>query len=678
MNKPIIFIITKEIDLYHTFRDKIHEIFGGEVQLRSNHFPPVDLEEVDLILSSGAEEIYRDIVDTSKVKAPLVVANRSIDFNKLEILFELPVGTKCLLVSNTKEVVYESMSMLERLGFDYLDFTPYSPDMDVIPDVCQIDVAVTHGLKDLVHEGVQRVIDLENRSLDLSTLFEIAKILKQPFDQSRHMTMDYVKNFVRIGRELAQSVQNELEMNSYLESVLDAAQEGIIFINADGKITVFNEEASSILGLDGQASLGKNYTEVLRDFPIEQVMAKKEPFPRQMIRFQGLNILTTMKPLLQDGTFTGAVLTFQDVTYVQRMEQEIRKKKLDTGMTTKYTFDDIIGHSDLMRETRNLAKKLARNDYTVLIMGESGTGKEIFAQAIHEHSSRRSGPFVAVNFAGITQSLAESELFGYEEGAFTGASRGGKAGLFELAQNGTIFLDEIGDAPLKIQAAILRVLQEKQVMRVGGNKMIPVNVRVIAATNKPLYDIIKEGTFREDLYYRLNQLPLEIPPLRNRKEDIQDLAECFLQKNQIHMRFTPEVFDRLSVYHWPGNVRELEGLLTYLSVTVDGVEPSVQNLPRHLTIKNENTSDVNKVMKLLEQAGDKRIFKEILQCLSLYQGGKSGIGRVRLKAMMDQPITEGQLRTKLEILKKCECVLTGAKKQGTSITEFGKQVLTQL
>ncbi|GGK06832.1 ATPase AAA [Lentibacillus kapialis] len=678
MKRPVILILTKEIGLYNTFRDNIRDIFGSYIQLRSNHFPPVDLGGLDLILSSGTDNLHEDIVETSEVTAPLLIANRSIDFNRLEMLFELSEGTRCLLVSNAMDVAYESIAMLERLGFDYLRFTPYSPDMIELPDMNDIDVAITHGLVDLVPENMDRVIDLGNRSLDLSTLFEIAKVLGQTLHQANHMTMDYVRNFVRIGRELVTASQNEHDMNTYLEAILDAVQEGVIFVNQEGEITLFNQEASAILGIDAQAALGESWTEVVSAFPIKQAIQAEESVPRQTFKVQGLHLVTKMNPLRLNGTFSGIIVTFQDVTHVQQLEQEIRRKKTEAGLTTKYTFADNAGDSNLMAQTRQTAKKLARSAYTVFIKGESGTGKEIFAQAIHEHSFRCRGPFVAVNFAGITQSLAESELFGYAEGAFTGAIRGGKPGLFELAQNGTIFLDEIGDAPLNIQAAILRVLQEKEVMRVGGNTIVPTNVRVIAATNKNLEHMITEGTFREDLFYRLNQLPLEIPPLRDRTEDISALIDYFLEQKRIQMTFPPDVIETLSAYHWPGNVRELEGLITYLSVIVDGPGPTLDDLPGYIKEENVSSAELNRIVNLLENTGDKPVFKEILQCLVLNQNTDRGIGRHTLKSMMTTPISEGQLRTKLDTLKRCACIQIGIKKQGTKITRQGRHILERL
>ncbi|MFD1451823.1 sigma-54 interaction domain-containing protein [Oceanobacillus sojae] len=675
MSNPVILILTKEIDLYYTFRDNIREVFGNEIRLRSNHFLPVHLEDVDLILTSAPDSLVEDFIDFEKTKAPMLIANRSIDFKKLEKLFELPKATRCLLVSNDEAIAYESVTMLKYLGFDYLDFYAYSPDMENPPDMKGIDVAITHGLANLVPAELEAVIDLGNRRLDLSTLFDISKILKCNFDHAHHITMGYVKNFARIGRELANSVRNENYINSSLQAVLNAVQDGVVFIDSGGHVSLFNEEAGNILGIDGQDALHKHYADVLHEFQIDKVMETKQPIPRQLIQVHGMNLLVTLNPILLDEAFSGIVLVFQDVTHVERMEQEIRKKKLQTGLTTKYSFDDNIGNGYMITETQHIAKRLARSDYTILITGESGTGKEIFAQSIHEYSSRNKGPFVAVNFAGISESLAESELFGYEEGAFTGARKGGKAGLFELAQNGTIFLDEIGDAPLKIQAAILRVLQERQVMRVGGNKVIPINVRIIAATNKSLEEMVRNGEFRDDLFYRLNQLPLRIPSLSERREDIPDLIKYFLAQKNSQLNFPSDVMEQLSSYRWPGNIRELESLVTYLSVIVNGPEVSLADLPSKMKDNLFTDVQTDKIIRLLEHSGDINLFKNILECLSITENENTGIGRSTLQAMLSDKISESRLRTKLEVLKKYGLIETGIKKQGTRITELGAKMI---
>ncbi|WP_257346666.1 sigma-54 interaction domain-containing protein [Pseudalkalibacillus decolorationis] len=672
-------MITKKVSVYYAFRDKLREIFGSDIQLASNHFPPVNMNDIDLILSSGSRELEAEFVEGRNDDPPLLTANRSIDFSKLEKLLELPSGVHCLLVSNESQIAKDSVEFLERMGFDHLYFTPYSPDMSPLPPLEGIEIAITHGLSELVPAEFKRIIDLGDRSLDLSTIFEISRILQVSVDKAHLFTADFFRNFVRLGKKLAYSIENERHLNEHLETVLNAVHEGVIWVDQKGIITVFNQEAGSILGVKCENAIRRHHSEVIGNFNVDDVFKTMKEFPRQIIQMQGLQILITKTPIMLDDSFLGAVITFQDVTHVQRLEQEIRKKKKESGLTTKYSFEDVIGCSVAIEHTKEIAEKIARSDYTILISGESGTGKEVFAQAIHNYSSRIDGPFLAVNFAGLTQSLAESELFGYEEGAFTGARRGGKTGLFELAQNGTIFLDEIGDAPPSIQAALLRVLQERQVMRVGGRKVIPINVRIIAATNKDLYQMIKEGTFREDLFYRLNQLPLDIPPLRKRGEDIEVLMYHFLRERNSVLVLTPEFVEAITKYEWPGNIRELVAFINYLTVTVDGNRVGVEHLPPR--IKQKNTEELNKVdstISYLKNQGDLHLFMQILECLSLYQNQKSGLGRGSLLSVLDLSVSEGQLRSKLDTLRRCGCVHSGVKKQGTKITNFGSEVLKKL
>jgi transcriptional regulator with PAS, ATPase and Fis domain len=245
-----------------------------------------------------------------------------------------------------------------------------------------------------------------------------------------------------------------------------------------------------------------------------------------------------------------------------------------------YKFDDIVGNSPALMSAKNIAKKFAQTDETILILGESGTGKEMFAQSIHNESLRRNCPFVAVNCAELSESLFESELFGYEEGAFTGAKRGGKEGLFLLAHEGTIFLDEISELPLPLQTAILRVIQEKTIRPVGSDKMIPVDVRIIAASNKNLKKMVEEGRFRQDLFYRLNVLTIRIPSLKERKSDIPELIKSISMEYNHNLHFTDETLDMLINYDWPGNVRELLNIMKRLMV-----------LYGNSTIKRENLLD---------------------------------------------------------------------------------------
>ena len=285
------------------------------------------------------------------------------------------------------------------------------------------------------------------------------------------------------------------------------------------------------------------------------------------------NIATNRVPIKVDGGIKGAVATFQDVTRIQELEQNIRRELNKKGLTAQYHLKDIVGKSDIIKQKKKLARKYGKTDSTVLIYGESGTGKELFAHGIHNCSQRKNSPFVAINCAALPTNLLESELFGYEEGTFTGAKQGGKKGLFELAHQGTILLDEIGEMDKKLQARLLRVSQERRIMRLGGREVIPIDVRILSATNKDLGEEVRKGNFRKDLYYRLNVLELEIPPLRERRGDIEVLT-CYLlkeksQKQNKEIELADDIINFFREYEWPGNVRELENIIEKIVVIAD-------------------------------------------------------------------------------------------------------------
>ena len=279
------------------------------------------------------------------------------------------------------------------------------------------------------------------------------------------------------------------------------------------------------------------------------------------VRFFNIDFLTADQKIEIVDQAVGYIFKFNTEKELKEVEQDLSKQLAKRGMVAKYRFDDILYESDIMAKNIMLAKKVALTDYTVLINGESGTGKELFAQSIHNFSNRKEKPFVAINCAALPESLLESELFGYEKGAFTGASANGKQGLFEQANHGTIFLDEIGDMSLPLQARLLRVLQEKEIMRLGSDKIINVDIRIIAATNKDLLEAVNKNEFRKDLYYRLCNLPIVLPPLRDRKEDILHTFRHFVGVK--HKELSEKEVNVLTEYSWPGNVRELKNVADY-------------------------------------------------------------------------------------------------------------------
>jgi len=356
------------------------------------------------------------------------------------------------------------------------------------------------------------------------------------------------------------------QRENQLTTILNSVSEGIIAVNKEGTITHINDVAVKIFTLNKENVIGVKIEELLQsEIPILETLKTGASYRLKEINIKKngkhLHYLTSGVPIKNSkGNITGAVATIKDFKEVEEIISKLDSKKSLT------TFDDIVFQSDVMRKLVDTSKIVAKGTSSILLRGESGTGKELFARAIHMESNRAQNTFIAINCAALPESLLESELFGYEEGAFTGAVKGGKKGLFEQADKGTLFLDEIGEISPQLQVRLLRVLQEGLVRRVGGNKEIEIDVRIIAATHQNLEEMIIKGTFREDLYYRLNVIPLRLPPLRERPEDIPAISHHLVRKiakklNKIEPVLNKRVIEYLMAQTWPGNVRQLENTL---------------------------------------------------------------------------------------------------------------------
>lgn len=388
---------------------------------------------------------------------------------------------------------------------------------------------------------------------------------------------------LREAQELVAVRRREKAKAEQFKAILDFTYEGIIATDAEGKISLVNPAAEKILGKSKTSLLNQPAGNVLPSLALKRVQEQGKPLLGELHRVGNSMVVHNLVPVITNNETTGTVITFQDAGHLQAVENKVRRELYLKGHVAQHTFEDIITCSPIMKKVINQAKQFAQAEAAVVVTGETGTGKEMLVQSIHNASLRKDGPFVAVNCAAVPENLLESELFGYEEGAFTGARRGGKKGLFELAHNGTIFLDEIGELPLKLQARLLRVLQEKAIIRVGGDRVIPVNVRIIAATHRNLEEDVEKGTFRQDLYYRLNVLRLLLPPLRERKDDIPLLIDRLLEKicsktNKARPIITDEVLQIFNAYHWPGNVRELENMLERLVVLKGGLQVTPEDI----------------------------------------------------------------------------------------------------
>jgi len=373
---------------------------------------------------------------------------------------------------------------------------------------------------------------------------------------------------------VAEVRKRELGKTKRIKSIIDFAYEGIITVDQNGVIDTFNPQAVKIFEKEAYKIIGKNVNKMFPEFDFSKITKIGRKIEGKIWTVGDIKIVANIIPIRINDKTVRTVVTFQKVSQIQKTEQKIREKLYLKGNVAENTFNDIIGQSQIFRNLKEEAKNYAQIDSPVLLYGETGTGKELFAQAIHNYSPRKNKSFVAFNCAALPESLLESELFGYVRGAFTGAKKEGKMGLFEQAHEGTIFLDEIGEISQNIQARLLRVLQEHKVRRLGDDKVIPVDVRIIASTNKKLIQLVKENKFRDDLYYRINVLNLDIPPLRERKGDISLLVNFFIKKcgykfKKIVEGISEEGMQMLGNYDWPGNIRQLENIIERLVVRTD-------------------------------------------------------------------------------------------------------------
>jgi PAS domain S-box-containing protein len=426
----------------------------------------------------------------------------------------------------------------------------------------------------------------------------------------------------------AHIASNELKIqNKYQNAIVESMSDGLLTIDNKGYITYINEVGADILNIDRKESLGKHVSEVVDFKPVVLSVLEtgrgyidKEFIVTNKYGVK-MHFIKTAVPIRdENGNITGVVDTFRKIKRVQKMVNEM------VGAHANFTFDSIVGSSEKIKESIRLAQIAAKSSSNVLIQGESGTGKELFAHAIHRASSRKDQPFITVNCAAIPRELIESELFGYEGGAFTGALKNGRPGKFELANGGTIFLDEIGDMPLDMQAKLLRVLQEKRITRIGGSNVFDVDVRIIAATNKNLMEECNQDNFRRDLYYRLNVLNITIPPLRERKGDIEELAYYLMRKinrklDKNVVEVSEQAMKYLINYNWPGNVRELENTIERAINVCRTRQINVKDLPVSLLRGSEEASQQKQVsndVDIIEsmEEMEKRAIKKALQVMN--------------------------------------------------------------
>lgn len=590
MNKKI-GVIASDIEL----KDSIVELFPEDVD---NGNIIIDLLDPDIMESQGK------ILENKGAKA--IVARSGS--------YKLVRGTVNIPVLHLKITTIDILHAI-RIAKDYLKDIVLVIEKEVYFDYDEWkDVIGAKIILEVFSEkkGIRRIVDnykdKKNSVVIVGSGIACAYARELGIDNVFiNATKESIYETINNAKEAVSNLYNEKFRTEVLKTVLDGVHDAVVAVDHEQRIILYNEMAKELLKKDDEDVLDKKLMDVLPklSFMAEVIKSGIERYG-EIKHLDDLIITANTSLLRVDGHVHGALCSFQDITKLQKLEKKIRYELNQKGLYAKYKFEDLIARDLLMKDTIEKAKKIGKIDSTVVIYGESGTGKEIIAQSMHNISFRRDSPFVAINCGAISETLLESELFGYEEGAFTGARKGGKPGLFELAHEGTIFLDEINSISFNLQTKLLRVLEEREIMRIGSDYVIPLNVRVIAAANEVLKQKVEEGSFRKDLFYRLNILEIHIPPLRERREDILPLFKHYLKElseKKVHITLNGETEEKLIKYNWPGNVRELKNMAQrYLLFNEINLDEGEIVRGRSLTGNLQNAAiDLKEINKFVEE-----------------------------------------------------------------------------
>lgn len=526
-----------------------------------------------------------------------VIVSRGLTASKIKASdIELPVIDIGISGTDILRAFYEAKKLGERVGIvDVGEVVMGLPSLEkiiaekLVKYTCENDLDdIVKGIEYLKEKGVDVVIGKIAMAREARASGMEAVIITSAYETVRMTILE--------ARRVNQVRKQERRKAEQLKAMLNFTYDGVIALDRRGRITVFNKVAEELSGWSVKNAINREVTEVIPKAGCQHLLRTGRPELGAVLEIGSVKVVANRVPIIVDGKIEGVVTTFQKLDVLQKIESNVRRKLSDKGLSARFRFEDILGKSEPLQTTIRLAREYATIDSTILIHGRTGTGKEVFAHAIHNASRRRGEPFVAINCAALPESILESELFGYVEGAFTGARKSGKAGVFEMAHGGTLLLDEVGEMPPMIQSRFLRAIEQREIMRLGDSRIIPINVRLIAATHRNLREMVARGQFREDLYYRLNVLSLPIPTLQERGNDVLVIADKFLREfydmqGKSYGIFSDESARLLLDYGWPGNIRQLRNAMERLSVMTAGGLIEAQEVTRALQLQEFGTSD---------------------------------------------------------------------------------------
>lgn len=659
----------------HTLED----LFEDRVHVINYYFDRMDdntILEGDAFLLSNETllaSVRSHIPDFKKI----ILMKRSIQKAAMSLIMDIPEGSDVLVVNDSFDSSVHTAHALYELGIGHLNLIPYNPACDCLSAYGNLQYALTPGESQLVPAHIPHVIDFLYRVISFDTLMQLSETL--------HLTNDIIsRNLIKHLNSIAERDNDSPAsfLTSHLKTqiinlVVRDLPMAILVVNTEFQLVYSNEQADRLLLSEKFEGDSKERGSIQN----ETLALLWDIKSNTTIELNDGHYMVEKVPLMFMDQPMGCCFTFHSENQLREMESNLSKHLRQNGLIAKYHFNDILHISSVMEDTISLAKRAAGTNYTVLIHGESGTGKELLAQSIHNYSDRSNYPFVAINCNTLPESLLESQLFGYEGGSFTGAQKNGKPGLFEQANHGTIFLDEIGDISPNLQSQLLRVLQEQQVMRIGSEKIIDLDVRIIAASNQDLETLVSTGKFRSDLFYRLSVIPIEIPPLRERQDDILPLLSIFL--GDLYEELTDTQKETVRFYPWPGNVRQLENAAKYYETF--HAFPAYLHIARTPQEKTKTESadslpqSAQKEPRLpLVQDLDNLILILIAESTEPFHGiGRSGI-LSDLKNHHNICISDGKLRQILMQFKKDGFITIAKGRGGCRITPEGEEYLKKI
>lgn len=647
-------LITENKAVIPQYIDQLDSVFGESISIQ-----PYNMEdktaykkkyETIFLVSAHTAKNYKEVENNLPKNAIIIPIELSFSTQDILQLKTYSKGTQAIFVNVSKRMAEECIVSLYQMGVNHMELVPYYPGCEYPKN---IKVAITPGESHLTPPEIEKLVDIGHRQISSNTMAELALKIGKRSILSSLTFLNYSRNQYNISNSLSTVVSNYDTLFQMFSSLLTFWDKPVLVLDENFNIFDCNQLAIQTLNQRKNELIGKPLTIPKLSNAAQRSKKLETSINESFMNKDNITIHADIKPIMRGSKFLGSLMI------VRTHSKEIISTTLKSGYNARYQFTDIIGKSQSIENAKSMAKKMARTESSVLITGESGTGKELFAHSIHNSSNRKNGPFVAINCAALPENLLESELFGYTEGAFTGAKRGGKKGLLELANGGTVFFDEIEGMTLSLQLKLLRVIQEREIMPIGGDYIVPIDIRIISASNQDLLDLIEEGKFRSDLYYRICTMPLDLPPLRQRDNDILLLIEEFKSMLNINFEINSNSRKRIKQYNWPGNIRELRNMVEYLSF-FDGEIINEYQLPK--AVRNQKNN-----VDIVTEESDIKFY--ILK--NLY---KTACGRGYLLRLLLQDgisITETQLRKKMKELKDNGLINSGSGRTGSSITEKG-------